>query len=103
MRVARPEKKVLLVQREIAVNAESASPGTLRPLAPILPDGRPRFGVDRSDGVPGLRQVHDAAIDERLRFLRSLLERQRPGHLEPADVRPIDSVERAVTRRSLVA
>ena len=45
--------------------------------------------------APGTIHVHDAAIDDRRRFLRAGRQTARPGHAQLPDIALVDLVERA--------
>ena len=66
----------------------------LRIVALIFPNQIAVRGIDRLDAGAGHVKVHDAAINDRCRFLRAVRQPARPGHPQLADVVFIDLVER---------
>jgi hypothetical protein len=67
----------------------------LRVFAGIFPDQIAIGGIDRLNRGAGREQIHDAAVDDRHRFLRAVRQTARPGHPQLADVAFVDLVERA--------
>ena len=68
----------------------------LRIVAHVFPDQVAVGGVDRLHGAARHIHVHDAAIDDRRRFLRAGGQAARPGHAQLPDIVLVDLIERAV-------
>ncbi len=63
----------------------------------VLPDQIAGGSVERLNDAAGIRQIHDAVVDEGCRLLRArALHRPRPCELQLLDVPPGDLLERTV-------
>jgi len=84
---------------KIAIDRERLRPRRERRVALVFPQQRAVGGVERRDRRARLDHVHDAAIHDGNTLVVSGRHFPGPRRLQPADVPPVDELERAETLR----